>query len=81
MTPDKGYFVSGVSRMTSISKTKAQVQELEIGLEIAVLFSPARSLVAQMRLAGDDPTHVTSMQGPPGGKIAPAVRPERKEEG
>lgn len=40
--------------MAGISKTKSRVQELEIDLEIAVRFSPGRSLVAQMRLAGDD---------------------------
>lgn len=52
MTPDKSCFVSGVSGMTGISKTKSRVQEPEIDLEIAVRFLPPRSFV--VRLAGDD---------------------------
>jgi hypothetical protein len=42
MTPDENCFVSGVSCMTGIS-TNSRVQDLEI----AVRFSPARSLIAQ----------------------------------
>lgn len=43
MTPDKTYFVSGVSCMTGISTTKSRVQEPPIELDITVRFSPARS--------------------------------------
>jgi hypothetical protein len=82
MTPDKTYFVSGVSCMTGISKTKSRVQDPPIELETTVRFAPARSWLHRCAWPVAVP-HIftrTSRNVPPAGTLRASSGKNESEE-